>query len=220
MPVTRYVLIAMLLPWISWGQNPWKDVYTENAWAERDTWQKPDAIIALLGLTNQSSVADIGSHEGYFTMKLAAAVPEGQVYSVDISERKLEKLKEISARRGFGNVRAILAAPDDPKLPSHAVDAVLIVDTYHEIKDHEAFLANLKRELKPGATIVICEPIADERKGKSRETQFRKHELESRYVLADLRKAGFTVLRHEEKFIDRTVQKGDTMWIIVAKPKH
>ena len=210
----------MLLPYVCWAQNPWKDVYTENAWAERDTWQKPDAIIALLGLTSRSSVADIGSHEGYFTMKLAAAVPQGQVYAVDISERRLEKLKEISARRGFGNVRAILAAPDDPKLPSHAVDAVLIVDTYHEIKDHETFLASLKRGLKPGATIAICEPIADERKGQSRETQFRKHELESRYVLADLRKAGFTILRHQEEFIDRTAQKGDTMWIIVAKPAH
>ena len=213
-------IIALLLPVASRAQNPWKDVYSEKAWAERDGWQKADAIIALLELTESSSVADIGSHEGYFTMKLAPIVSEGIVYAVDISESKLEKVKEISARRSFDNVRAILAKPDDPKLPSQSVDAALIVDTYHEIRDHQTFLANLKRALKPDATLVICEPVSDERKGQSREAQFRKHELDSRYAIEDLHKAGFIIIRHEDKFVDRTDEKGDTMWIIVAKQKR
>lgn len=217
--MVRFLLIAVLLPLTSGAQNPWKDVYSESAWTERDNWQKPDALISFLGLTFRSSVADIGSHEGYFTFKLAAAVPEGLVYAVDISERKLEKLKEISARRSTINVQPTLASPENPKLPRGAIDAVLIVDTYHEIKDYDAFLINLKKALKPGALVVLCEPIAEERKGQSRADQFRKHELESRYALEDLRKAGFSILRHEENFVDRREQKGDTMWLIVAKPQ-
>ncbi len=215
----RFLLIAILLPLTCSAQNPWKDVYTESTWTERDTWQKPDTLIEFLKLTKRSLVADIGSHEGYFAMKLAAAVPEGVVYAVDISESKLQKLEEISVRRGFSNVRPILAAPDNPKLPPGGIDAVLIVDTYHEIRDHDTFLINLKKALKPGAVVVICEPLADERKGQPRDAQFRKHELESRYALEDLRKAEFSILHHEERFVDRTEQKGDTMWVIVARPK-
>lgn len=212
-----YLFLALLLPAAAWAQNPWKDVYSENAWKDRDSWQKPDTIIALLGLQNNSNVADIGSHEGYFTVKLAAEVPNGKVYAVDISSDKLSLLTKITVQRGFHNVEAVLATPDNPSLPAGSIDAVLIVDTYHEIKGYEAFLANLKRALKPKATVVICEPIAEERMGLSRGEQFRKHEIESHYVLDDLRRAGFTIVLHSEKFVDRTLEKGDIMWLVVAR---
>lgn len=214
----RVFCIVILLPGLSAAQNPWKDIYSENTWEQRDKWQKPEAIIRLLELTDKSSVADIGSHEGYFTMKLAATVPGGVVYAVDISNNKLEKLMAISAKNGFDNVQAILGEEDDPRLPLQSVDAVLIVDTYHEIREPRTFLVNLRKALKPGAKLVICEPIAAERKGKPRDAQFRKHELESRFALADLKMAGYTVIRLEESFIDRTGQKGDTMWALVATP--
>jgi hypothetical protein len=36
------------------------------------------------------------------------------------------------------------------------------------------------------------------------------------FALADLRKAGFKILLQEDPFIDRTKEKGDKMWVIIA----
>ena len=39
------------------------------------------------------------------------------------------------------------------------------------------------------------------------------------YAIADLKKAGFKVLKAEDPFVDRTKEKGDKMWMIVAEKK-
>ena len=55
---------------------------------------------------------------------------------------------------GVDNVRTILALPDDPLLPKASVDRVFICDTWHHIEDRPAYLAVLKRMLKPGGQVV------------------------------------------------------------------
>ena len=182
----------------SFAQDAWKDVYRESAWAQRDSWQRPDDIIQELKLKKGSRVADIGSHEGYFTIKLSAVVEnEGRVYAVDIDNDKLEKLKKHLAERKVNNVNVVRGAVDNPKLPIAALDAVLIVDTYHEMDSHDKILQHVKASLKFGGRLVICEPISDERKKKTRAEQEKKHELGINYALDDLKKAGFTIVRHE-----------------------
>jgi SAM-dependent methyltransferase len=105
---------------------------------------------------------------------------------------------------------------DNPKLPARSLDAVIILDTYHEMDDHDEILLHIKASLKPGGRLVICEPIADERKNLSRSEQERKHELAMKFALEDLEKAGFQIINKQENFADRTAVKGDRMWIIVA----
>lgn len=196
------------------AQDPWKDVYSRKSWAERDTWQRPQEIVAFLKLHARSVVADIGCHEGYFSMKLAKRA--GTVYAVDISERKLDKLKAIAAEHKVDNVEAILGEAGDPRLPA-PVDAILIVDTFHEIENPIPFLKRVLSYMKSGGRIVICEPIADERRGAERHEQSRRHELESRYAIHDLKSAGFRIVATHENFVDRTNIKGDRMWVIVAE---
>ncbi len=198
------------------AQDPWKDVYSRNNWEQRDSWQRPDEILAFLNLQKNSVVADIGCHEGYFSFKLAKKVSDGIVYAVDISERRLEKLRTIAGENDIRNVEAILGESGDPRLPA-SVDAILIVDTYHEIKNPIQFLKTLLGSMKAKARIVICEPIGDERRGASRETQFRRHELESAFAIQDLAAAGFRLVAVHEDFVDRRKEKGDQMWVIVAE---
>jgi cyclopropane fatty-acyl-phospholipid synthase-like methyltransferase len=213
------LLPFLFLPTLLFAQNEWKNVYSERAWVQRDTWQRPDEILQFLALKDNSTVADIGAHEGYFTMKLARAVPEGIVYAVEISSTRIERLEKIAREQDLGNVTAILGKADDPTLPENSLDAVLIVDTYHEIKAYQEFLRNLKRAMKKNARLVLCEPIAMERREQTREIQFKKHELDLTFALDDLREAGFEILHHQENFVDRTQEKGDHMWIILARKK-
>jgi len=205
---------------LSIGQDQWKNVYTESAWAERDKWQKAGELIRQLYIIPGSKVADVGSHEGYMTVKLSAAVGKsGNVFAVDVDQSKLDKLKDHLARRSISNVELIKGDYDNPKLPLNSLDAVIILDTYHEMDDHDKILQHIKTSLKPGGRLVLCEPIADERRKLNREDQERKHELGMNFALGDLQKAGFTVLKQQDPFVDRSKEKGDKMWLIVAVKK-
>ena len=199
------------------AQDPWKDVYRESAWDQRDTWQRASDIISKLKLSSASQVADIGSHEGYFTIKLARVVRSGKVYAVDVSKSKTEKLQEHLTKRNITNVDVILGKEDDPGLPRNILDAVLIVDTYHEMDQHATVLQHVLTALKPGGRLLLCEPISDDRKTLTRDEQERKHELGMNFAVNDLKKAGFKITFQQEGFVDRVKEKGDKMWVIVCE---
>lgn len=199
------------------AQDPWKNVYVESAWAERDEWQRADDLIRSLALDPGSRVADIGCHEGYLSIKLSKAVgPKGNVYAVDIEQQKLDRLKQNLEKRQIKNVVAIKGEFDNPHLPQ-SLDAVIILDTYHEISQHDQILQHIKTALKPGGRLLLCEAIAEQRRQAVRSDQERKHELGIQFALEDLQKAGFTIIRKVDPFVDRTKEKGDKMWLIVAK---
>lgn len=199
------------------AQDAWKNVYTESAWADRDRWQKADELIKQLNLNAGSHVADVGCHEGYMTTKLSTVVgANGKVYAVDVEQAKLDKLAAHLEKRNLTNVQTIKGDYDNPKLPLNTLDAVIILDTYHEMDDHYEILQHIKSALKPNGRLVMCEAIADQRKDLSRADQERKHELGMSFALEDLKKAGFTILKQQDPFVDRTKEKGDKMWLIVA----
>jgi len=39
------------------------------------------------------------------------------------------------------------------------------------------------------------------------------------FALEDLQKAGFTILQQQDPFADRSKEKGDKMWLVVAVSK-
>ena len=203
------------------AQDPWKDIYRESAWQQRDSWQRADDIIRKLNVEAGNNVADIGSHEGYFTMKLSNVVGKsGRVYAVDISKDKIEKLKKHLDDRGIQNVSVILGDENNPKLTANSLDAALIVDSYHEMDAHQEILQHIKNALKPNGRLLLCEPIADDRKELSRTEQERKHELGIQYALNDLEKVGFKIIFKQEGFVNRLKEKGDKMWIIVCEKSN
>ena len=215
-----FLLVLLFLTIHAYSQDPWKNVYSESAWADRDSWQKAETILRQLTGKAGSRVADIGCHEGYMTVKLSKLVgPTGIVYAVDVEQSKLDKLKGHLERRQLSNVISVKGNFDDPHLPAGVLDAVLVLDTYHEMKDHDKILQHIWVSLKPGGRLVICEPIADERRKLLREEQERKHELGLSFALEDLKKAGFQILFKQDPFVDREKIKGDKMWPFVVARK-
>ncbi|MCB0487647.1 MAG: class I SAM-dependent methyltransferase [Cyclobacteriaceae bacterium] len=207
-----------LIIFTSQAQDAWKNIYTESAWKERDAWQKADAIMKYLDLRFGSKVADIGCHEGYMTMKLSREVGDlGKVYAVDVEQNRLDKLKEHLQDRGIQNVITTKGDYDNPHLPANTLDGALIIDTYHEMDEHDAMLQQIKSSLRIGGILIICEPIADERRNLARSDQERKHELDMKFALEDLERAGFRVTFQQDPFINREKIKGDNMWLVVAR---
>lgn len=123
---------------------------------ERAVWQKPDEVIAALALTPAMQVADLGAGTGYFTVRLAKAVPQGQVVANDREADMVAYVAERATKEGLGNVVTVEGTPDDPKLPA-GLDLALMVDTYHHIGDPTQFFAKVREALKPDGRLVIVD---------------------------------------------------------------
>jgi SAM-dependent methyltransferase len=121
----------------------------------RAAWQRPDQVVSALGLEKGQTACDIGSGPGYFSLRLARAVaPGGRVYAVDVETGMLEALRQRLEASGLANVTPVLSLPADPLLADGLCDVALIVNTYHHFPDPPAYLARLKRSLRPGGRIV------------------------------------------------------------------
>ena len=122
---------------------------------DREAWQRPEDVMDALAISENSVVADLGAGGGWFTVRLAYRVgPNGRVYAEDIQHQMIEAITRRVLREGLRNVRTILGAPSDPRLPE-AVDAVLIVDAYHEMEHPVALLRNAAADLKPNGRVGI-----------------------------------------------------------------
>jgi ubiquinone/menaquinone biosynthesis C-methylase UbiE len=160
---------------------------------DRDAWQRPDQVMDKLLIADGSVVADLGAGGGWFTMRLANRVgPNGIVYAEDVQPQMIEAITRRTGRAMLRQVRTVLGTSSDPRLPT-PVDAVLIVDTYHELEQPVVMLANVARSLKPAGRIGIIEfkkdgwgpgPPMDERMDPER-------------IIRDAEAAGLKLLSHE-----------------------
>ena len=124
---------------------------------DRDAWQRPDQIMDKLLIAEGSAVADLGAGGGWFTMRLANRVgPNGTIYAEDVQSQMIDAITRRTARAGLRNVRTVLGTDLDPRLPA-PVDAVLIVDAYHEFAQPVVMLGNVAKALKPNGRIGIIE---------------------------------------------------------------
>lgn len=129
---------------------------------DRDAWQKPDLVMDTLGIGERSVVADVGAGGGWFTVRLARRVgPNGVVYAQDVQSPMLDSIRRRIDREGFQNVRYIRGERLDPKLPAEALDAVLMVDTYHEFENPVALLRGVGLAIKPTGRVGIVDFRSD-----------------------------------------------------------
>jgi ubiquinone/menaquinone biosynthesis C-methylase UbiE len=125
---------------------------------DRDAWQKPDEVMDALGIADGATVADLGAGGGWFTIRLARRVgPNGVVYAEDVQPEMIEAITRRVEREGLTNVKPILGAPTNPRLPDDVLDAVLIVGVYNEVEDPVALLRNVSRALKPRGRLGIVD---------------------------------------------------------------
>ena len=159
---------------------------------ERDQWQMPARVIEALGLQPDSSVADIGAGTGYFSMRLAKALPKGTVYAVDVEPKMLEFLRKRAQTEHASNVVPVQAAASSPNLPK-PVDAVLIVNTYHHLPNRAAYFGDLKRSLNTGGRIAIVDYRKDAPDGPPPEFRF-----EAAQIIDEMQRAGYRLeARHD-----------------------
>ncbi len=174
------------------SQDPW-------TWPNRDKWQRPAQVMDELGLKPGSWVADVGCGPGYFTYHLADRVtPQGRVYAVDIQEKLINQMSHQVLSKWLIQVRPVLGKPDNPRLPRGRFDAILLVHSYHEMRDHDAMTEALYRALRPGGRLGIIEFAAPD--SQPREDSYRRHRIQASTVKEEILRHGFEFVASEPSF--------------------
>jgi len=113
----------------------------------------PPETLALLGLKEGMTFADIGAGTGIFTT-VAAAITRAQIFAVDPSAGMRTILQE---KKNELDLQQVEILSDVAELPEQSVDLALLCTVLHEIKDQEAFLKQIASCLKPGGTLAVIE---------------------------------------------------------------
>jgi predicted methyltransferase len=171
-----------------------------------------DALAVRAG----SAVADVGCGSGYFTFKLAERVgPKGEVYAEDIDEKAVAGIRRRAEAEGLTQIRPIVGAGDDPRLPTASLDAILVVNSYHEWREYGKMLQRLSAALKPGGLLAIIDGVVEP--GKPRAEYYSRHRMPEETVREDAAREGFRFVRKEPGFL-RPDQKKDFYFLILEKP--
>ncbi len=157
----------------------------------RDERLQINRVMDMLGIEPGKSVADIGAGSGWFTVRAARRVTaSGRVYAVDISPEAIRYIDQRTKKEQLQNVKTILSQPDDPQVPAHSIDAVLLLKTYHEVAHPVVLLKNLRTSLRPGARIGIID-----RNGNGED-----HGVSKDVVVREAAQAGYE-LRESQDFV-------------------
>jgi predicted methyltransferase len=196
---------------------PLRSAYAEHP--PREVWERADEILYALGASAGARIADLGAGGGFYTTRLSDAVgSRGRVYAIDIDPQAVRDLLAKVRDSGLANVDVILGTPTDPRLPFESLDAVLTVNTYHEINDRPRTLQALWQSLKPGGRLVVVDnvPLADAGKQKP---QHHQHSIALDTVVRELEKAGFKITRREAQFVNLNHDGHEHKeWLLVAVP--
>jgi predicted methyltransferase len=171
------------------GQRPTSKPYSGDLsifeYPDRDKKLQIDRVMDLLGITTGKNVADIGAGSGWFTVRAARRVgPTGAVIAEDINPLAIEYIGKRIQQENLSNVRTVLGAPDDPRLPKGSVDAVLMLKVYHEIAHPVEAMKALRPSLRAEAKVGIID-----RNGSGAD-----HGLNHDVVVKEMAEAGYKLV--------------------------
>jgi ubiquinone/menaquinone biosynthesis C-methylase UbiE len=163
--------------------------------------QPPDKILEAIGVRQGMVIGEIGAGRGRFTVYMAREVgPLGKIYANDIDEKSLSYLKGRAVRQGFKNIETITGRQDDPRFPDNSLDMAVMVLVYHMLENPDNLLKYIKNGLKPGANLVIIDPVdrlIDEEFGIDRSKPGEHPPTIKERIEKSAREAGYEIIRTE-----------------------
>jgi len=132
--------------------------YRLNIWYYRliDLFGGPGRHLDRFPLKERMTVVDYGCGPGRYTLPIARLVgPQGKVFAVDIQPLAISTVKKKAARESLTNIVPILVNSYNTGIQGSSIDLVLLVDTFHQIGDHDALLREIHRILKHDGVLFM-----------------------------------------------------------------
>lgn len=121
----------------------------------------PSVVATHFHLRPGDVVADFGAGSGYFIPTLVDLVgPEGRVYACEIQKQLVEKIGDLARRNGWSQVQPLWSDLEDvggTKVPDGVLDAAVMVNTFFQLDDKAAAVAEALRTLRTGGKLFLID---------------------------------------------------------------
>ncbi len=129
-----------------------------DPWRERDVWQKPEEVIALMGQDlGGMTIVDLFADDGYFSFKLVAA--GARVIAVVNDPAKAEAIEARKKERRVSDEQLVVRTvpAGDPGVGPNEADMALLVHQFLRIADRKTYFELLRRGLKEPRPLFMIE---------------------------------------------------------------
>ena len=109
----------------------------------------------------------------------------------------------------------VLGTENDPHLSNGQVDAILVVNAYHEMRAYNAMLRSFHQALKSGGRLVIIEPEA--KPGRPRAEYQKEHVIPAELVKDDAARNGFQFVAQRPDVV--TPDQHHWPFLVFEKPR-
>lgn len=113
-------------------------------------WERGQALLKLADQEKAHTILEVGSGTGYWLTMLSQSVPSTTIFGVDYSLGMLQQAQKQPAPLKLSRGTAV-------QLPyqNESFDMLYCVDAIHHFVDHQAFIREASRVLKPGGVLAI-----------------------------------------------------------------
>ncbi len=135
--------------------------YEEFVLFQERLTQSPSAMFFIPQLKPGQHLLDVGCGTGFLSLRLAEAVTPGGLHGVDIEPSQVDLARALAADRGCSNAAFQVADALDLPFADGSFDVVHMGGLLLHISDTVQALAEAKRVLKPGGTVMCRDLLVD-----------------------------------------------------------
>ena len=130
-------------------------------------------ILNEVGIKSGFSVLDYGCGPGSYIVPLAKLVgTSGKIYALDIHPVAIEKIRNMSLKKGLVNVNTI-HSDCQTGLPDNSINVILLYDIFHDLSNKNEVMKELHRILKPDGILSFSDHHLKEERDSIRSYRLR-----------------------------------------------